>query len=48
MPKPAAKPAPATPPADARGLGYLASALATPVSSAEAALRPLSFADFVG
>ncbi len=42
------KSAPATPPADARGLGYLASTLAQPVSSAEAALRPLSFADFAG
>jgi len=30
------------------GLGYLASALVAPVSPAEAALRPLSFADFTG
>ena len=38
----------ATPPADTKGLGYLASTLAAPVSTAEAALRPLSFADFAG
>jgi Holliday junction DNA helicase RuvB len=31
-----------------KGLGYLASTLASPVSSAEAALRPLSFSDFTG
>jgi Holliday junction DNA helicase RuvB len=31
-----------------KGLGYLSSALAAPVSPAEAALRPLSFADFAG
>ncbi len=36
------KPAPAT------GVGFLQSALATPVSAAEAALRPLSFGDFAG
>ncbi len=42
------KPAPATPPADVKGLGYLAAQLAAPVSNAEAALRPLSFADFAG
>ena len=38
---------PAIPPA-ATGLGYISSALAAPVSPAEAALRPLSFADFTG
>lgn len=32
----------------ATGLGYITSALAAPVSPAEAALRPLSFADFTG
>ncbi|MCX6956773.1 MAG: Holliday junction branch migration DNA helicase RuvB [Verrucomicrobia bacterium] len=32
----------------ARRLGYLATTLATPVNSAEAALRPLSFSDFTG
>ena len=37
---------PAAPPAG--GLGYLTAALEAPVSPAEAALRPLSFADFVG
>jgi Holliday junction DNA helicase RuvB len=31
-----------------KGLGYLAEALAAPVSSAEAALRPLSLSDFTG
>src|ERR1019366_3636463 len=31
-----------------KGLGYITSALAAPVSPAEAALRPLSFADFTG
>ncbi len=31
-----------------KGLDYLAQALAAPVSPAEAALRPLSFADFTG
>lgn len=31
-----------------KGLGYITSALASPVSPAEAALRPLSFADFTG
>ncbi|MDP1579418.1 MAG: Holliday junction branch migration DNA helicase RuvB [Candidatus Didemnitutus sp.] len=31
-----------------KGTDFLASALAAPVSSAEAALRPLSFADFAG
>ena len=31
-----------------KGLGYLSSALAAPVSPAEAALRPLSFGDFTG
>src|SRR5947199_8177310 len=32
----------------AKGLGFITSALAAPVSPAEAALRPLSFADFTG
>lgn len=32
----------------ATGLGYITSTLAAPVTPAEAALRPLSFADFVG
>ncbi len=32
----------------AKGLGFIATALAAPVSSAEAALRPLSFKDFTG
>jgi Holliday junction DNA helicase, RuvB subunit len=36
------------PPAAATGLGYITNTLATPVSPAEAALRPLSFADFTG
>ncbi|RRJ95743.1 Holliday junction branch migration DNA helicase RuvB [Opitutaceae bacterium TAV4] len=31
-----------------KGLGYITSALEAPVSPAEAALRPLSFADFTG
>lgn len=31
-----------------KGLGYITSTLETPVSPAEAALRPLSFADFTG
>ena len=31
-----------------KGLNYLASTLAAPVSPAEAALRPLSFSDFTG
>src|SRR5471030_3133997 len=31
-----------------KGLGFISSALAAPVSPAEAALRPLSFADFTG
>src|SRR5476649_941631 len=31
-----------------KGLGFVTSALAAPVSPAEAALRPLSFADFTG
>jgi Holliday junction DNA helicase RuvB len=42
------KPAPATPPADSKGLSYLAAQLSSPVTNAEAALRPLSFADFAG
>src|SRR5476649_5210 len=38
------------PPPDSapKGLGYITSTLAAPVSPAEAALRPLSFADFTG
>ncbi len=32
----------------AKGLGYISSALASPVSPVEAALRPLTFADFTG
>jgi Holliday junction DNA helicase RuvB len=32
----------------AKGLGFITSALAAPVSPAEAALRPLTFGDFVG
>jgi len=35
-------------PDPSKGLGYITSTLATPVSPAEAALRPLSFADFTG
>ena len=37
-------PAPDSP----KGLGFISSALSAPVSPAEAALRPLSFADFTG
>ncbi len=36
------------PESSAKGLGYITTALATPVTPAEAALRPLSFADFTG
>lgn len=36
------------PPLAATGLDYLASTLSAPLSPAEAALRPLSFADFTG
>jgi Holliday junction DNA helicase RuvB len=36
------------PSAAATGLGYITSALAAPVTPAEVALRPLSFADFTG
>ena len=35
-------------PSTATGLGYITSTLAAPVTPAEAALRPLSFADFTG
>ncbi len=35
-------------PDPSKGLGYITSTLAAPVSPAEAALRPLSFADFTG
>ena len=31
-----------------KGLGYITSALEAPLTPAEAALRPLSFADFAG
>ena len=48
MPKPAAASTSATPPADAKGLSYLAQTLAAPATNAEAALRPLNFADFAG
>lgn len=48
MPAPKPASASATPPADTKGLSYLASQLAAPVSNAEAALRPLSFSDFAG
>ena len=37
-----------SPPVSATGLGFISSALAAPVSPAEAALRPLSFSDFTG
>lgn len=33
---------------NAKGLGYISTTLAAPVTSAEAALRPLSFGDFTG
>ncbi|MFH1496237.1 MAG: AAA family ATPase, partial [Verrucomicrobiota bacterium] len=33
---------------DHKGLGYITETLASPVTSAEAALRPLSFDDFTG
>ncbi len=33
---------------ESKGLGFIGSTLAAPVSQAEAALRPLSFADFTG
>jgi Holliday junction DNA helicase RuvB len=33
---------------NAKGLGYITGALSSPVSNAEAALRPLSFSDFAG
>ena len=36
------------PPGPAKGTDFLSSALAAPASSADAALRPLSFADFAG
>jgi Holliday junction DNA helicase RuvB len=38
----------AAPAAPAAGSGFIQSALAAPVSTAEAALRPLTFADFAG
>ena len=42
-------PPPPRPPArPAAGLGFITSALAAPLSPAEAALRPLTFADFTG
>jgi Holliday junction DNA helicase RuvB len=37
-----------TPAPASTGLGFITSALSTPVSPAEAALRPLSFSDFTG
>ena len=36
------------PPKSDKGLGYITSTLAAPVTAAEAALRPLAFADFTG
>ncbi len=40
---------PSTPPGSPdKGTGYILSTLAAPVTAAEAALRPLSFADFAG
>src|SRR3954467_3868619 len=36
------------PSSSAKGLGFISSALSSPVSPVEAALRPLSFADFTG
>ncbi|HRP05908.1 MAG TPA: AAA family ATPase, partial [Opitutaceae bacterium] len=46
-PKP--KPTPGTAPGNpSTGLGYLTNTLSQPVSQAEAALRPLTFADFTG
>ncbi len=36
------------PDSSAKGLGYITSTLAAPVTAAEAALRPLSFSDFTG
>jgi len=36
------------PPDPDKGLGYISAALTAPVSAVEAALRPLSFADFTG
>ncbi|MEO6004275.1 MAG: Holliday junction branch migration DNA helicase RuvB [Opitutus sp.] len=36
------------PTSSAKGLGYITSALSSPISPVEAALRPLSFADFTG
>jgi Holliday junction DNA helicase RuvB len=48
--QPAARSSPPAKPAatGATGLGFITSALAAPVSPAEAALRPLSFSDFTG
>lgn len=37
-----------SPDQSAKGLGYISNALAAPLSPVEAALRPLSFADFTG
>jgi Holliday junction DNA helicase RuvB len=37
-----------TPGDDAKGMGFVTSTLAAPLTAAEAALRPLSFADFAG
>jgi Holliday junction DNA helicase RuvB len=44
----APKPKPPAPESPPKGTGYISSALATPVTAAEAALRPLKFADFAG
>ncbi len=41
-------PSPEKSPGAAKGLGFITTALTAPVSQAEAALRPLSFADFAG
>ena len=46
--RPANSPIPAPAPAGATGLGYITNTLAAPVTPAEAALRPLSFGDFLG
>src|ERR1017187_2531643 len=37
-----------SPDQSAKGLGFISTALSAPLSPAEAALRPLSFADFTG
>jgi holliday junction DNA helicase RuvB len=40
--------APKTPGGEGKGMGFVTSALAAPLTAAEAALRPLSFSDFAG